>query len=265
MAAFDVTPQGRATPDVDLVRGWPRHPLLVAPAARAWRRVSCRRRLAVNLAGPAKQRALKWIGAESRDRDRPGPPAASVIDRWGFPPRLAPARPVRCFSVVGQTFRWPCPPGCWRWSFGLCLGLPAAAQNFPCSAAALSMRPIFLGRGPTCSGGRAEGAGGKIQRSAGDLHGAMAVYFVSLLCLANAPAVSVKALAGGICSMRKTRWVAAALFLLMGVWSLAVRDRIPLIPPTYDPWPQTQQYPSAPLRCLTRSADAVIYRVRVHG
>lgn len=41
------------------------------------------------------------------------------------------------------------------------------------------------------------------------------------MMVANAPAVWVgEALAGRI-NMRKTRWVAAALFLLMGVWSLA--------------------------------------------
>lgn len=41
------------------------------------------------------------------------------------------------------------------------------------------------------------------------------------MMLANAPAVwAGKALAGRI-NMEKTRWLAAALFLLMGVWSLA--------------------------------------------
>lgn len=42
------------------------------------------------------------------------------------------------------------------------------------------------------------------------------------MILANAPAVwAGKALAGRI-NMEKTRWLAAALFLLMGVWSLGV-------------------------------------------
>jgi putative Ca2+/H+ antiporter (TMEM165/GDT1 family) len=40
------------------------------------------------------------------------------------------------------------------------------------------------------------------------------------MMLANAPAVWIgKALAGRI-DMRKVRWLAAALFLLMGIWTI---------------------------------------------
>jgi Ca2+/H+ antiporter, TMEM165/GDT1 family len=50
------------------------------------------------------------------------------------------------------------------------------------------------------------------------------------MMLANAPAVwAGKALAGRI-NMEKTRWLAAAVFLLMGVWSLAGGIEFRLIP-----------------------------------
>ena len=84
------------------------------------------------------------------------------------------------------------------------------------------------------------------------------------MMVANAPAVWVgEALAGRI-NMRKTRWVAAALFLLMGVWSLAGVIEFPLI----------HEHPTPGRKRSNTRASATLpnpvrgrrkYSVRVHG
>jgi hypothetical protein len=82
------------------------------------------------------------------------------------------------------------------------------------------------------------------------------------IMVANAPAVwAGKALAGRI-NMEKTRWLAAALFLLMGVWSLAGESNSA---DTSTSDRGANATPRTPATLFNPVHEFRVYSVRVHG